>query len=73
MLVVWWVEIGDLGRENACCISRFELIRGAVLIKWVRQDIGNAEFDVLVGAGCPCFEIGHLDACGRIDSVSSFD
>ena len=72
MLVVWRVKIGDVGGENACGICCFKLIGGAVLIKWVRQNFGDAEFDVLVGAGCPCFEVGHLYACGRIDPVGSF-
>ena len=73
MLVVWRVKIGDVGRENTRRVGRFELIGRAVLIKWVRQNVGDAEFDVLVGAGCPSFEVGHLYACGRIHPVCSFD
>jgi len=39
----------------------------------VRQDVGDAELDVLVGAWCPGFEVRHLHACGRIHPVGGFD
>ena len=73
MLVVGWVKVGDVCGENFRGIGRFELVGRAGLTKWVRQNVRDAEFDVLVGAWCPCFEVRHLHASGRIDAIGGFD
>lgn len=73
MLVVRRIEIGDVGGEQLGGFGCFELVGRAGLVCWMGEDVGDAELDVLVGAGCPCFEVGHLHACGRIHPVGGFD
>lgn len=64
MLVIRRVKVGNVGGEGLGSVNSIELVGRALEMLWVGEDVGDAEFDALVGAGCPGFEVGHLHACG---------
>ncbi len=64
MLVVGWIEVGQVAGEFLGGVDGFELMGLATTCGHCGKDIGQAQVHGFVRPWSPCFEVGHLDACG---------
>jgi hypothetical protein len=72
VLIVRGVDVREVGGELSCGVLSFEVGCGAGAV-WERwEKIGDAEFEFVVGARGPFFEVCHLHAGGGVDSVGGF-